>query len=63
MAVFHELEPPFRTMTGATRSTVAGRSKEGLNRSGQTELAPQHEPYPAPICALATARQEPGDHT
>lgn len=39
MEVLPELEPPFKTITGFTRSTIAGRCKEALHRSGRTELA------------------------
>ncbi len=39
MEVLPELEPPFRTITGFTRSTIAGRRKEALHQSGRTELA------------------------
>ena len=39
MKVLPELEPPFKTITGFTRSTIAGRCKEALHRSGRTELA------------------------
>lgn len=47
MEVLPELEPPFKTTTGATHLTVPGRASDTHNRPGQPEPA-SHQPYGTP---------------